>query len=409
MEEQTLDRARGRRPSSPPAMPLALRPLVSMLSRLHIGSVELVAPGGAHLTFAGTEPGAHGVLRVKRPWKLLRYVLFGGEVGFGDAYLDDCWDSPDLARLLLTLYINEPYYGPAYEKNWFGRIWGAWQHRRNDNSRRGARRNIAYHYDLGNDFYRLWLDETMTYSGALFAQAQNESLSDAQQRKYDALIDRLDLRPEHHLLEVGCGWGGFALRAAQRSGCRVTGITLSREQLEFARARARVPACDRLQFELRDYRDVEGRYDRIASIEMYEAVGERHWPTYFNALRRLLTDDGVAAIQGITIDDAIFESYRTRRDFIQKYVFPGGMLATPRRFVDEARAAGLASEAPHMMGLDYADTLAVWHRNVLAVRDQISAMFDPRFLRLWRYYLAYCEAGFRAHKIDLMQLTLRPA
>jgi cyclopropane-fatty-acyl-phospholipid synthase len=338
-------------------------------------------------------------------------VLRSGEVGIGDSYLDDCWDSPDLTQLLVTLYLNEQHYKGPFEKNWLGRLYGWWQHRRRANTRRNARRNIEHHYDLGNAFYRLWLDDTMAYSSAVFARAAaNETLREAQLNKFRLMLDRLDLRPEHRLLEIGSGWGGFAIHAAQQTGCRVHSITLSQEQLAEARARAQAAGvADRVSFDLRDYRDIGETYDRIVSIEMYEAVGEEYWPGYFATIARALKPGGRAAIQGITINPSIFEQYRSKRDFIQKYIFPGGMLCPPGRFMDLAWRAGLRAAEPLFYARDYADTLAHWHRNVLAQREAIVRQFDERFLRMWRYYLSYCETGFRTCSIDLMQITLHKA
>ena len=275
------------------------------------------------------------------------------------------------------------------------------------NSRAGARANIEYHYDLGNEFYKMWLDETMAYSSGMFIQP-TETLMDAQTNKFRLMFERLDLRPEHHLLEIGCGWGGFAIYAAKHSGCRVTSITLSKEQLAEAQQRAQAAGlADRITFELRDYRDITERYDRVVSIEMYEAVGEEYWPGYFAAIQKALKPGGRAAIQGITINPTIFDQYRRKRDFIQKYIFPGGMLCPPGLFQDLAYQAGLLPEDAKFYAGDYADTLMHWHRNALAAREQITQQFDERFLRMWRYYLSYCECGFRVGSIDLMQITLR--
>lgn len=379
-----------------------------MLSGLQVGSLDLSLPNGATRRFEGAQPGPHGVLRIKSD-RVIRHVLRGGEVGFGEAYLDDCWDSPDLARLLAVLYLNEPYYKGPFEKNLLGRIYGYWQHRRRANTKTKARENIEYHYDLGNEFYKMWLDDTMAYSSGMFIQP-NETLMDAQLNKFRLMFERLELKPEHHLLEIGSGWGGFAIYAAKHSGCRVHSITLSKEQLAEARLRAeQAGVADRVSFELRDYRDVSGTYDRVVSIEMYEAVGEEYWPGYFEAIAKALKPGGIAALQGITISPKIFDQYRSKRDFIQKYIFPGGMLCTPELFQVLAGTAGLSAHRPEFFAKDYADTLAHWDRNVQAVREQIIGQFDQRFYRMWRYYLAYCECGFRTGSIDLMHITLKKA
>ena len=385
---------------------LGLRVLMYMFRGIRYGRLDVVLPNGEQRSFRGAErPDLHGVLNI-RDRRMVRHVLRNGEVGFGEAYLDGLWDTPDLASLLTVMHINEPHYKGPYEKNLFARLHGWWQHRRRHNSKPNARRNIEAHYDLGNEFYKMWLDETMAYSSAMFIQP-SETLKDAQLNKFKLMYERLELNAHDHLLEIGSGWGGFAIYAAQNSGCRVTSITLSREQLEEARRRAeRAGVAERVQFELRDYRDVLEQYDHVVSIEMYEAVGEEYWPDYFRAIRKALKPGGRAAIQGITISPAIFDNYRSKQDFIQKYIFPGGMLATPPLFMQRAAEAGLKCENPRFFARDYADTLAHWQRNVLAAREDIVRRFDERFLRMWRYYLGYCESGFRTGSVDLMQLTL---
>jgi cyclopropane-fatty-acyl-phospholipid synthase len=337
-----------------------------------------------------------------------RKVVTSGEVGFGEAFMDGDWDSPDIATLLSVMALNEPHF-LVYEKNFVGRFIGWVRHRLNANTKSGARDNIRYHYDLGNDFYSLWLDESMAYSSAVYPTPQS-SLAEAQQNKFRLNFERLELGPEHHLLEIGSGWGGFAIYAAQHSGCRVTSITLSQEQLAEARRRAEAAGvADRVRFEIRDYRDVRETYDRVVSIEMYEAVGEEYWPAYFETIARALKPGGRAAIQGITLAPSHWPAYRNRIDFVQKYIFPGGMLAPPGVFQDLAARAGLKPLDVRFFAAHYAATLAQWHRNVLAVADRIVEKFDARFLRMWRYYLAYCEAGFRVGSCDLMQITLAKA
>jgi cyclopropane-fatty-acyl-phospholipid synthase len=385
---------------------LGLRMLMFMFKGIKIGQLDVYLPNGETRHFRGTErPELHGVLYI-RNGAMIRHVLKNGEVGFGEAYLDGHWDSPDLAALLTVMYLNEPHYLGPYEKNFVARFLGWLKHRSRANTKRKALENIQYHYDLGNEFYKMWLDDTMAYSSGMFLKP-DETLIDSQLNKFALMYERLDLKPEHTLLEIGSGWGGFAIYAAQRSGCSVHSITLSKEQLEEAQRRAQAAGvADRVRFELRDYRDIEGEYDRVVSIEMYEAVGEEFWPVYFKAIQRALKPGGRAAIQGITIHPEIFEQYRSKIDFIQKYIFPGGMLATPGVFMDLAARAGLNSEGARFFARDYADTLAIWHRNVMSVRDNIVRQFDERFLRMWRYYLAYCECGFRVERVNLMQITL---
>jgi cyclopropane-fatty-acyl-phospholipid synthase len=388
---------------------LALRLLLHMLSGLREGALDVIAPDGRVHRFRGAGGGTPAVLALKRPAALARHVLFGGEVGFGDAYLDECWDAPDLTRLLVVLHRNERHYRGPFEKNVLGRLYGHLRHKLRANTKRQAQRNIRHHYDLGNDFYRLWLDETLTYSSAIF-EDQAQSLRDAQLHKYRLMFERLQLSAGHELLEIGSGWGGFAIYCAQQSGCRVHSITLSPSQLEEAQRRAQAAGvAERVRFELRDYRDVAGQYDRVVSIEMYEAVGEEWWPAYFSAIARALKPGGRAALQAITISPTLFPQYRRKRDFIQKYIFPGGMLCPPGHFLDLARKAGLRSDHVRFYGFDYAETLARWHAKVLAERAAIERLYDARFLRMWRYYLSYCETGFRCGDIDLMQVNLQKA
>lgn len=390
-------------------MTLGLRILRYMLRGVRVGTLDVTWPNGEKDSFGGAERvDLHGVLHI-RNGAMIRHVLKNGEVGFGEAYLDGCWDSPDLARVLQVMYLNEPHYKGPFDKNIVGRFVAWLGHRFNANTRSGSRKNIEFHYDLGNEFYKMWLDETMAYSAGVFIQP-SETLMDAQINKFKLMFDRLDLKPEHTLLEIGSGWGGFAIYAAQHSGCRVHSITLSKEQLAEARVRAeKAGLADRVSFELRDYRDLTDTYDRVVSIEMYEAVGEDYWPGYFKAIHTALKPGGIAAIQGITINPSIFDQYRSKRDFIQKYIFPGGMLCPPGRFQDLAAKAGLTPLDARFYAKDYADTLAQWDRNVLGVRDKIVQQFDERFLRMWRYYLAYCECGFRVGSIDLMQISLKRA
>lgn len=376
-----------------------------LLSNLVHGSLQVRLPNQEMLRFEGRQPGPHGEIHIDSA-QVLRKSLLRGDVGFAEAFMDGDWDSPDLVSLLEVLVLNEDAVRELDKGAWFKRLVLSLGHMLNGNSRRGSRRNIAHHYDLGNDFYSLWLDKSMAYSSAVFA-FPGQPLHDAQQNKFRLMLGRLDLRAEHHLLEIGSGWGGFALYAARETGCRVTSITLSQAQATEARRRAQAEGlADRVQFKLKDYRDVTEQYDRVVSIEMYEAVGERYWPQFFSTLHRVLKPGGYAAIQGITIDEKIFPVYRRQVDFIQKYIFPGGMLASKPVFIAQAQQAGLLAQDPAYYGLHYAETLSQWRQRVRHVQDAITRQFDERFQRMWRYYLAYCEAGFRLRRIDLMQITL---
>jgi len=344
-------------------------------------------------------------LLIKNPFRLLSRVIMRGDLGFAESYMAGEWDTNDLTALLKAIGANES--GSRIRQGLFSeRMRERVRHALRSNSRHGSRRNIAYHYDLSNDFYTRWLDPTMTYSSAIFNEP-GLSLQAAQQRKYQRLLDALEARPGDHILEIGCGWGGFAEEAARR-GCRVTGVTLSREQLAYARNRIRKAGLDGLvTLEFRDYRDIAEEYDHIVSIEMFEAVGERYWPLYFEKIGACLRPGGKAALQIITIDGSAYQYYRRRTDFIQRYIFPGGMLPPVERLEQLAQDAGLAIEERYLHGHDYARTLKHWHRAFDACRDEISALgFDEGFRRMWKYYLSYCETGFLLGRIDLLQLVL---
>jgi cyclopropane-fatty-acyl-phospholipid synthase len=388
-------------PVSGPAMAGLLR----ALGRIETGSLQVTYAGAEWLLGAASKAPA-ATLQINRPLGLLGRVMVSGAVGLGESYVAGDWDSPDPAATLALLGRNERALAVEDRAlrvvNWLHRR----RHRRNRNSLRGSRRNIAAHYDLGNDFYRLWLDPSMTYSCAIFGQ-DGEDLESAQLRKYRQLLDLLDAKPGEHLLEIGCGWGGLALEAARR-GLKVTGITLSREQLAYARAQVREAGlADAVELRLQDYRELSETFDHIVSIEMLEAVGEEHWVAYARALRRFLRPGGRAALQFITIDEAVFEQYRDTPDFIQRYIFPGGMLPSRERFAAAVASAGLKLVREDLFGRHYAETLREWQRRFLLAEAQLTRMgLEVRFRRLWRYYLSYCEAGFRVGRIDLAQALL---
>jgi len=386
--------------------------VLANLGDLKLGDLRVVWCDGTEHDFHGDEPGPYGEIAIRDPAAARRMVL-GGSIGFAEGYLDGTWTTPDLVALLGLLSANIVARGHHHRSPL--RPMHNLLHLLRTNTRRGAQKNIAYHYDLGNDFYRLWLDPSLTYSCGLFeegiaspAARPIAALEQAQRAKWDRLLSLIDPVPGSSLLEIGCGWGGFAIHAAQTRACRVTGITLSEEQLALATQRARESGlADRVQFRLQDYRDVRETFDHIASIEMFEAVGEVYWPVFFRQLRACLRPGGRAALQVITIDDRRFDTYRTRADFIQKHVFPGGMLPSPRVFENEAVAAGLVMEPPSFFAESYATTLSCWLDRFDAARGQIAALgFDDRFIRMWRYYLAYCIAGFRNGMIDVMQVAL---
>jgi len=369
------------------------------------GSLTLHWPDGAVSSVGGLEPGPAAIVHLRR-WRAVSRALLGGPLGLSEAYLDGDWDSPDIAAAV-EFGANLQRAGRLKRQSSLPkRLHDRWRHRRNANSRARARANIAAHYDLGNAFYAQWLDETLTYSSAIFERA-DQPLAEAQRNKYRRVLALLAPAPDARLLEIGCGWGHFACLAAKEAGVRVTAITLSREQHDFARRRIFDEGlAERVSVELRDYRDVEGRFDGIASIEMIEAVGEEYWPAFFAKLADSLEPDGRAALQAITIDEALFPRYRESADFIQKYVFPGGMLPSGTVLKSVAERAGLKWLGGEGFGAHYAETLAAWRRRFLGAWDRIAAQgFDERFKRLWTYYLAYCEGGFRARNIDVRQIV----
>lgn len=385
------------------------------------GSITFVGRDGSEHRVEGAEPGPSAVVELKSP-RAARRTLAGTALGMAEGYMASEWDTPDLDSVLAVGLANlkPKLKSTPHALTPVARAW----HSLRDNSVVGSRKNIAYHYDLGNDFYRLWLDETMAYSSALYvdpptyelskpgrpvsAPLPEEPLPSAQLRKWDRMLDLLQPSSSDHVLEIGCGWGGFAVYAAEKSGCKVTGVTLSEEQYEFAtRQVVEAGLEDRIDIRLQDYRHVPGSFDAIASIEMFEAVGERWWPAFFGRIRELLSPGGTAAIQVITIDDARFDDYRRNPDFIQRYVFPGGMLPSPERFSEVASACGLTVDEPHFFGASYAATIAEWSTRFEAALPEVRALgFDERFVRMWRYYLAYCRAGFTAGTVDVMQVRL---
>ncbi len=371
------------------------------------GRLIVQLPGGDVHQLEGAEPGPSATLLV-RNYRFARRVLANGDIGFAEGYMTGEWDTPHLAPLLEVLAQNYDHIRRLFDGNPLMTAINWVSHRLNRNSRSGSRKNIHAHYDLGNAFYSRWLDPSMTYSSARFA-TPDTPLEAAQREKYAALARLMDLKPGHSVLEIGCGWGGFAEFAAREIGANVTGITISQQQYDFAKQRLfNAGLSDRADVRLIDYRDVTGQFDRVASIEMFEAVGQEYWPTYFGKIHDILAPGGRAGLQIITIQDALFAEYNRRTDFIQKYVFPGGMLPSEEKLKPVIERAGLDWRTIERFGLDYADTLKLWDERFQAAWSEISRMpgFDERFRRLWRFYLAYCEAGFRSRRTDVVQLAL---
>lgn len=380
-----------------------------ILRRIRKGSLAVVLPDGHRFEFKGALPGPEAELKLRDP-NVAKRVLLGGDLAFAESYMDGAWESPDPTALVELCVNNWDVVSRAADANVLVRSARRIGHFRRRNSKTGSRRNISHHYDIGNAFYARWLDPGMTYSSAIF-EGPHEELEAAQERKYRRLADMLKLQPGQTVLEIGCGWGSFARLLAKEYGVKVVGLTLSTEQRDEALQRiAGDGLTDRIEIRLQDYRDVTGTFDAIASIEMLEAVGEAYWPTYFATLRDRLAPGGHAAIQVITIDDRNYDSYRSNPDFIQKYIFPGGMLPSPSRLARHVEEAGLATLANDGFALDYARTLAVWRARFLTAWPAIKEQgFDDRFRRMWEYYLCYCEGGFRAGHIDVRQIGLKHA
>lgn len=384
--------------------------LHKLMARTRVGHLTLTLPDGRRLEATGSEPGPHASVHLHR-WRALWRLALEGDLGLALAWRDGDWDSPELPALLAFGLANEAAWGSLLAGSGPARWLARLAHLANANTRRGSRHNISAHYDLGNAFYRHWLDDSMLYSSALYSDAADDTLEAAQARRLERILAMMDMQPGARVLEIGCGWGTLAATLAQRFDAHVTGVTLSSEQLAFAQDRAKAwGVADKLDLRLQDYRDIEGQYDRIVSIEMVEAVGEAYWPTYFDTLRRRLLPGGVAVLQAITINDAQFASYRQGADFIQRCIFPGGMLPCPSALHEQAARAGLVIEETQCFGIGYARTLAEWRRRFLAAWPQIAPLgFDEGFKRLWEYYLGYCEAGFLGGRVDVGLYRLRHA
>jgi cyclopropane-fatty-acyl-phospholipid synthase len=403
-------------------VPGAAQRVLRLLQHLPHGELDLQHPSGtwtrcppAPARFSVDPAMLYGVMQV-RDWQVFNRVLRSGDIGLAESYFDGEWDTPDLAALLRLALINRDHIESILYGSWWGRLVYRLRHLRQRNSRSGSQRNIHAHYDLGNDFYRLWLDPSMSYSAAWFEgrDPTGVDLRDAQAAKVRRALREARIQPGQRLLEIGCGWGGLAEIAAREFGAQVTGITLSKEQLTWGQQRIRDAGLEG-QVELRflDYRDLGDLFERtpfdaIVSIEMFEAVGEAYWPGFFDVLTRCLKPGGHACLQSITIRDDLFERYRRSTDFIQQYIFPGGMLPSPTAFERQARLAGLAVQERLAFGPDYAETLRRWRDAFLRDPNAVRSLgFDERFQRIWTFYLGYCEAAFDTGSTDVMQFTLR--
>jgi len=380
--------------------------LFAIFSGLQFGALTVNLPDGGRRVFRGNREGPAAEITILDMNAVSR-MLNDGKMGFCEAVMEGEVESPCMSSLIELAVLHDAVLTPRMAANVWRRIGLRLFHRLRRNSKSGSARNISYHYDLGNDFYAAWLDNTMTYSSAVY-DCDSDDLSTAQMNKYRRLADLADIQPGDHVLEIGCGWGGFAKYAIEERGARVTGITISREQHDFATRRlADAGLADRAEVRLVDYRDLEGRFDKIVSIEMFEAVGQAYWGTYFKAVSGLLKDGGRAALQAITIDDSAFDDYRREPDFIQRYIFPGGMLPSMPRLEQPVADAGLKLVEANGFGLHYARTLAEWRDRFQAAWPRLATdKFDMRFKRMWELYLCYCEGGFRAGMIDVKQMLL---
>lgn len=392
-------------------IPPAARRVVALLERLSCGTLELQWPNGSRQTFGTGLP--HASLHV-RDWSVFLRVLRSGDIGLAETFIEQSWDTPDLPGLLRLLVANRAVLSDAVYGTWWGGMLYRLRHALNRNSRRGSARNIHAHYDLGNEFYALWLDPTMNYSSAWFDRDFSRSLEQAQRAKMQRALMEAGTAPGKRVLELGCGWGSLARMAAEDFSADVTGITLSREQLDWARQQlSRAGLEHSTHLELRDYRELatpssRETFDAVVSIEMFEAVGREYWPAYFTTLSRCLKPGGYACVQSITIRDDLFERYVKSTDFIQQYIFPGGLLPSVAVFEAQARRYGFTVERRLAFGTDYAETLRRWRQAFNEQAPAIRALgFDTRFMRLWDFYLAYCEAGFACGNTDVVQFTLR--
>ncbi len=392
----------------PQGAPAAARAVFRLLKQLRVGTLDLQYPDGTQARFgSGAEPRA--AMRLEN-WRVCGAALKSGDIGFAESWIDGSWHTPDLAALLKLFIANREAVEAVVYGTWFGRLAYRIKHLLNRNSRSGSKKNIHAHYDIGNPFYRLWLDETMNYSSALFSGDLDQPMPQAQRAKVRRALDECGLKPGQRLLEIGCGWGALAEAAATDFRARVTGVTLSSEQLAYAQERQRkAGVSERVDLRLQDYRDIADEpFDAVASIEMFEAVGREYWPSFFATLSSKLKPGGRACIQSITIRDDLFERYVAGTDFIQQYIFPGGLLPSPSAFRAEAAKVGLEVVNELAFGADYAETLRRWRADFLRQEGAVLQQgFDARFLRIWEFYLAYCEAAFAAGNTNVMQFTLR--
>lgn len=385
-------------------LPILARAAINMLVDLKYGAVTIKWPNGAVTRIEGQLPGSDAYVELIS-FDLAKRVFKNGDVGVAESFIDGQWKSPDVTAVL-KLFCENNHLMIARQRKFVTGLFLRFIHWRNSNTRRGSKRNISAHYDLGNSFYERWLDPSMTYSSALYRN-KDMDLATAQKEKYANLAQLTGIQENDTVLEIGCGWGGFAEYAASEIGCKVTALTISQEQYNFAQKRIfNAGLNEKVDIVFRDYREEQGQYDRIVSIEMFEAVGEKYWPVYFDALKYRLKPRGSAGLQIITIKDDLFEKYRASTDFIQRYIFPGGMLPTPKILSKLGHERNLHLNSEYVFGHDYADTLVEWRKAFRKAWPEIKELgFDIRFKRMWEFYMHYCEAGFRSENIDVRQMV----
>ncbi len=393
----------------PDSAPAAARTVFKLLERLQYGSLDVQLPEGSSAHFGDCTQGPRAALRI-RNWEVCAAVLRSGDIGFAESYMAGHWSTPDLRALLAVMLRNREQLESVIYGSWWGSLLYRLRHLLNRNSRAGSRKNIHAHYDLGNSFYKLWLDPSMNYSSAWFDGDTSRPLTEAQGAKMRRALHECSLQPGARVLEIGCGWGAIAECAARDFDARLVGVTLSTEQLAFGQQRLQsAGVADKAELRLQDYRDIpEQNFDAIVSIEMFEAVGREYWESYFSTVADKLKPGGRACIQTITIRDELFERYSRSSDFIQQYIFPGGMLPSPSQFRAHAERAGLTVVNELAFGPDYAETLKQWRESFMGKEELVRKQgFDKRFIALWEFYLAYCEAAFETGSTDVMQFTLQ--
>ncbi|MBU3618446.1 cyclopropane-fatty-acyl-phospholipid synthase family protein [Polynucleobacter sp. JS-Fieb-80-E5] len=398
------------RDSASPQQQIKAKALLTLLTKLSSGHLKLTLPNGEKREFGIQSDQLHAEIHILE-WSVFKEIMSHGDIGFAESYIQGKWNTPDLKALLELAIRNRTILEKAIYGNWYGSIFYRLKHWLRDNSKAGSRKNIHAHYDLGNAFYTLWLDPTMSYSSAWFSEGDQQVLAGAQRAKIGRILDSLKTAPGEHILEIGCGWGGV-MEESLRNKRAITGLTLSTEQKVFAEKRllavqGQIANPPGFEVRLQDYRDCQDKFDGIASVEMFEAVGEKHWPEYFETIAHCLKAGGKACIQTIVIAEDLFDRYRRNTDFIQQYVFPGGMLPSRASFKASAAKAGLQIDDEFAFGVDYARTLCLWRDSFNQKLQEIRQLgFDEAFIRLWNFYLMYCAAGFTERNIDVVQFTL---